>query len=109
MDPHRPKVGLADDRVGMAKRYFDGEVRSLREKLSEKDVSLAKASRIQKVCVVSFLVEMSRLSPCFSHLQIFGQCVCVCVSDYVCVCRCVRAHARVFVINIFTGMHTYMP
>jgi hypothetical protein len=55
MDPHRPKVGLGDDRVGMAKRYFDGEVRSLREKLSEKDVSLAKASRIQKVlkCLIS--------------------------------------------------------
>jgi len=69
--PHRAKVGLGDDRVGMAKRYFDGEVRSLREKLSEKDVSLAKASRIQKVCV-SFLFEMSHLSICISHLEIFG-------------------------------------
>jgi hypothetical protein len=32
----------------MAKRYFEGELRQLRDKLSEKDVSLAKASRIQK-------------------------------------------------------------
>jgi hypothetical protein len=30
------------------RRYFEGELRSLRDKLGEKDVSLAKASRIQK-------------------------------------------------------------
>ena len=78
MDPHRPKVGLGDDRVGMAKRYFDGEVRSLREKLSEKDVSLAKASRIQKVCVISshFLLKYLIHHRAFITLKFFA-CICI--------------------------------
>ena len=43
-------AGLSEEeeRAGMTKRYFEGELKSLRDKLGEKDVSLAKASRIQK-------------------------------------------------------------
>jgi len=37
-----------DARASTTKRYFEGELRALREKLGAKDVSLAKASRIQK-------------------------------------------------------------
>jgi hypothetical protein len=33
---------------GLAQRFFDGEIEALRTKLGQKDVSLAKASRIQK-------------------------------------------------------------
>jgi len=43
-----PRRSAEADPPGMAKRYFEGEVRQLREKLGEKDVTLAKASRIQK-------------------------------------------------------------
>lgn len=107
MDPHRPKVGLGDDRVGMAKRYFDGEVRSLREKLSEKDISLAKASRIQKV--LKCLISCWNVSFITLHQSPWNfQPVCVCTGVRLCACVSVCVRARSHVWDWYIYRHAYV-